>query len=93
MQVKALERSLCDSTQRLQQLQLRLEQSEEQAAMLQTQASDRVQRLQVMHAEALNMRQQEVILIQFSCMTQYSCAIKFCSRYDLAAADYRTVRG
>jgi hypothetical protein len=29
--------------------------------MLQTQASDRVQRLQTMHAEALNMRQQEVI--------------------------------
>lgn len=88
VQVKALERLLSDSTQQLQQLQLQLEHSEEQAAKLQTQTSERVQRLQALHAEALNMKQQEVITCALM-LIQFSCAIKFSSRCDLARCRLR----
>jgi TRAP-type mannitol/chloroaromatic compound transport system permease small subunit len=37
--------------------------AEEQAAAYQLQTAEHIQRLQAMHAEALNMRQQEVIVM------------------------------
>jgi hypothetical protein len=75
LQVKSLERSLSDSNQRLQQLQQQLQLSEEQVAASQLQATERIQRLQALHAEALKMQQQEVgplalyTLLQFSCLS------------------------
>ena len=44
----------------MEQLRSHMHRAEEQAAAYQLQTSEHIQRLQAMHAEALNMRQQEV---------------------------------
>jgi hypothetical protein len=59
-----LELAVHDSTQRQQQLQLQLQQLEEQAATQQLQMGEHVQRLQVLHAEALCMREQELAMVK-----------------------------
>lgn len=92
LQVKYLERSLSDSHQRLQQLQLHVQQSEEQAAASQLQLSEHVQRLQALHAEAMKMRQQEVGVLVLVCTCCNLCVWRHVMRADgCAAARQRAV--
>jgi hypothetical protein len=60
VQVRNLEQSLGESTERLQQLQLHLRHVEEHAATYKLQTSEHIQRLQALHAEGLSLKQQEV---------------------------------
>ncbi len=61
VQVRILEQSLGESTQRLQQLQMHLQHVEEQASTHQLHTSEHIQRLQALHADGLIMKQQEVV--------------------------------